>query len=276
MNHPLFSKRFFDVKLRSIRNLLNGFLSDGGAGYYFLAEGIRTRLYLYNYFALLSGNSFPAEWQVRFYSTDGLRSRTVRGKFEGEETVVLDAERYAQGLGDMGICIAHIRPMKGSFSMKVSYQTIFFMEFFTPSGRSFIHSFAYPVPKLYQAHDILISSMTPTADSFLLVSNSCDRFFGAPAIIRKRGFSIELENYRGDMRRVELPPVTPLSCRIIHFRELWKDLGDFLGDEPAIINISGPNLLYSPLFVQKNIKGSVAMEHFQGLMWEDIPAGSGR
>ncbi len=266
--HPLFDQKFLSVPFRPLRDLFNQFLSNGGATYYMLRDGITTKFYLYNYFAQLAGQPFSAEWTLTLYSQKGDRSKTVSGKFRDVETVVVNAEDVASGFDDMGVCLAHIRPTDRGRSMRVSYPTIFFAEFLTEHGRAFIHSNAYPVPRIHEAHDLIVGSVNPKEFPFLLVSNSCDRVFGIPRAVREVGPTIKVENHRGETREHGLEPIAPLGCRMVRLEEIWRDLPQFFEDKPGVVHVSGPNVLYSPLIVLKRAN----VEHFQGLKWRDVPA----
>jgi hypothetical protein len=270
--HPLFLKKLLNLGLPWLGNLVNRFLSVGGMCYFINEDGIKTRVYIYNYFALLHGGPFRAKWVLRAYSQDGKRTLEKKGELYQSETISIEMGAFARELGPLGLCMVHLYPAEGGITIRNSYMTHFFIEYYTASSESLLHSLGHPVPKLHKVNDYITSSIQPGSDALLLVSNSCYRAFHYPKKLFTKGIRIGLTNARRQYRSFDLKPILPLATEKVDLRKEWPDLNDFLAGQPALLQICGPNVLYSPLVIQTNPNGSLALDHFQGGDWHDTDA----
>lgn len=259
--HPLFLKSL----ARRPWGPAQGFLSTGGIFYRVSGGGVETRAHLYNYFPLLAGGPFEAEWTVRAYAQDGRRWRERKGRFDaaGRATVLLN--EWTEGLGDLGVCVAHIRPLTGRLGK--SFDTLTFTEYRAGASAAYLHSMGYPVPKPYVANDYLATSIPAGGDPALIVADASDRPFG---FFRRAaaGARVWIRNDRGEEREAPLPALAPLACRMTRLREIWTDLDAFARGGDVLLRVRGANLLYSPLFWMVEPGKAFAVEHFQALDWE--------
>jgi len=267
--HPLFLTKLKDIKVPLLARLANQFLSVGGSCYYMNEDTIKTRLYIYNYFALLNGGPFHTVWWLTVYSQDGKRKLEKKGNFAESQTITVEIEPFAETLGALGLCMLHLYPAESAYTIRNSYMTHFFVEYYTPKAAAVIHSLGHVVPKFHKANDYITSSIREDEEALLLVSNSCYRSFRYPKQLFERGVRIELRNTQGQTRHVDLDPILPLACRKINLRKIWPDLNSFVMGKPIVLRVCGPNVLYSPLVIQIGSNGSIALDHFQGLDWDE-------
>jgi hypothetical protein len=268
--HPLFLSMLRDVRVPWVAHLANRFLSAGGMCYFMEEEGVKTRMYIYNYFAFLNGGPFRAKWQLRAYSGDGKRTMVQKGEISQSETITVEMEPFARKLGPLGLCMIHLIPAEKSFITRNSFMTHFFIEYYTSQAESVMHSLGHPVPKVHKVNDYITTSFQAGGDAYILVSNSCYRRFHYPAKLFKNGFRISLRNSKGESRHYEMKPLLPLATEKVNLRKIWPDLDAFTLGKPVVIQICGPNVLYSPLVIQSKPHGYIAMDHFQGGEWHDV------
>lgn len=264
--HPLFLKSGVQWPSAGAARTAHGFLSTGGAFYHLSAHGVTTRAHLYNYFPLLAGEPFDAEWSVRAYAADGKSWREEAGRFQGADAVALPLDALTAGLGEVGVCVAHIRPV-GRRGLGKSFDTVCFSEYLSDGGRAYLHSMGYPVPKAYTANDCLTTSLPAGGDPVLLLANASDRAFGLFQRTTAGG-RLRVTNGRGDVRETDLPVLAPLAACRFRLKDVWPDLEEFMSGREAFFSVHGPNVLYSPLFWVTLPNGGFAVEHFQGLDWE--------
>jgi|GEM_PF-2179861 len=268
--HPLFASRFRNLGFSWLANQANRFLSAGGMCYFINDGTIKTRLILHNYFAFLSGRPFHIRWVLRIYSTDGKRMIEKQGTMMDPDTQTIEMEPLVSDLGPFGLCMVHLYPAEGGLIVRNSYMTHYFIEYYTDHAESLMHSCGHPVPKIHQVTDYITSSIEEESQALLLVSNSCQRVFRYPKSLFEKGVRVRIKNSQNQWRHFDLEPILPLGSIKVDLRHLWPDLNTFLDRKPALIQVCGPNVLYSPLLIQTNAQGYIAMDHIQGGDWDDV------
>jgi hypothetical protein len=267
--HPLFLTKFRSLGTPWLAKLANTFLSAGGMCYVINDGGIKTRIYLHNYFALLNGGPFRVAWKLELYSSEGKLLLTRKGEMMHAETLPIEMDALSQDIGPVGICMVHIDPLESSFILRNSYMTHFFIEYYTSKAESLMHSCGHLIPKVHKVTDYIASSIRRDSEAILLVSNSCYRRFHYPKKLLEKGVTISFKNHRGELLHHDLDPIMPLASRKVDLRRIWPQLDDFLDNQPALIQVCGPNVFYSPLVIQMKPDGYIAMDHVQGGDWDD-------
>jgi hypothetical protein len=273
--HPLFKAKWMSLGNHQLARLANRLLSVGASCYYFNENDMKTRLYLFNYYALLNGGPFGARWELSVYSTDGKRVRKQQGELPRNQSapITFELEPLTRDLGPFGLCMVHLCPNEGSQVMRNSFATQFFVEYYTPQSEALLHSLGYTVSKMHKVTDYITSSIRAENEALLLLSNSCYRTFHYPKALSRQGIRVELRNSKGEIRHQEIEPIQSLACRKVDLRKLWPDLDVFLAGQPALIRVCGPNILYSPLIIQRKQNGAIALDHFQGGDWDEYESG---
>src|SRR3989344_3152356 len=85
--------------------------SRGGAHYYINdpATGMRTRVYLHNYFSLLTDADLPAKWRLAVYGRDGAFLSESTGRLSRSQTAIVELAELPR-LDQYGMVFVHIDP----------------------------------------------------------------------------------------------------------------------------------------------------------------------
>lgn len=253
-SHPVFKTKLIDLKSYSLAKLANKFLSLGGVSYYLFDEQHSTRVVLFNYFSLLAGGDFLAEWKVDLYSTEGERIFSKKGHFEKQEQAVVDLDDIRPA-SPYGIVVVYINTLNGGITMKQAYDSVFFTEHYSRNSphHDIAHSLRWPTPV---KHEYSITghgfSFLPNATPFLLVGNSLNRAYNFPKHYSKP--RIIAINSKGVSKIGSVELIPPMGCRKVDLVKTIPGLREHFGDEPGMIQIKGLNILRKPFFYQTDGK----------------------
>lgn len=253
--HPIFGQRLINLKNSRLAKLANKFLSLGGVSYYLFDEEFSTRVVLYNYFSLLAGDDFGAQWRVDLYSSEGKKIFSKKGYFKKEEHAVIDLDDIKPD-STHGVVVAYINTLNGGGEIiKQPYDSVFFTEHYsrTSENHDIAHSLRWPTPV---KHEYNITghgfSFLPDATPFLLVGNSYNRAYSFP-----RYYSnpvVTAVNFRGDSKVGLVDPIAPMGCAKVNLLKIIPGLREHFGEEPGMIQIKGLNVLRKPFYYQTNGK----------------------
>ncbi|MEK7642586.1 MAG: hypothetical protein AAB392_02200 [Patescibacteria group bacterium] len=250
--HPLFSQKLIDLKFKTLAKIANYFLSLGGISYYIFDETFSTRIVLFNYASHYANDDFPCDWKIILYSSSGEKIFSKEGTFVGQATVVVDLEEI-KPKSKYGIVVAHIKPNNKGKILSKSYDSIFFTEHYNRDNlyHDVAHSLRWPTSFKYlyniTGHGFSILS---GAKAYLMIGNSYDAKIGGRNLMCVP--TVELTNYMGKVRKVELSPIAPMGCIRADLNELFPDLKDHFVGQPGMIKVIGANVIRKPFFYQTN------------------------
>lgn len=234
----------------------------GSIGYYLHTEdGWRTRVYIYNHFALLNDAPFQAAWEARFFTRAGDVAARRTGTFVNPETVILETADIP-GLDQYGIISVHIKDAKTDRMLHELYSSVFFTEFFVPGTKKSImaHCLSGSPKASHCGMDHMSTSWTTPAGfrPTLYLGNSC-RFqsFFHPACGHA---AVTFINHRGEKKTIQLKPLPQLGCQKVDLFGQFPEIEPHVGSGPYSMHVLGKNILHKPFMTQTN--GTVVLgEH---------------
>lgn len=243
---------YFQSKLRPRRGFPKGFLdkaaSVGGSSYYLNGEGIFTRIYVHNYFHLLSGGPFEASWIVDLYSPSGKRTKRFTGQFKGPETVVIDL-RNEKNIPEFGVIHTRIITDEKTEVIGEPYTTTFFNEYYrlVPDKGIFAHSLGAPAAAHYPYERVSLGWMnTEGFRPHLLIASGCQyNRIGHSACA---DCTVTFVNSKKENREIKIGPLKTMACLNVDLFAYDPGMEAHLGREPYYIKFKGKNVLSKPYY----------------------------
>ncbi len=249
-------------KHRATALVSHALLSMGSIGYYMNGElGWKTRLFIYNHFALLNDDNFGVFWEALFYSKDGRLLARKEGKFTGPETKMIEVADIGE-LDTYGIVVVHIKDADQKYMLHDLYSSVFYTQYYLPGTTQTVMAHCLsgaPKASHYTVNHMSTSWVTPAGfRPYLFLANSC-RF--QKILHRPCGRAdITFINHEGKKKTITLPPFKGLVCLKIDLFEKYPELREHLGVKPYAMKVVGKNILHKPFLLQTDGKVAIG-EH---------------
>lgn len=259
--NALFLKKISPIAQKPWLYLFNKTLSSGCIGYYIKDNIWQTRIFLHNYFALLNNDSFPARWDVAFFSKDGKFIKKLRGFFSGPETTILGLNEI-DGLDTYGITWVKISMNSKTYVPSDAYSSVFFSEYYTPGTKMSVlaHSLSGTLKASHNVYSHTGTGFTTPVGfhPYIFIGNACN--FQSWGHGDCGDCKITIINHRGQKIVTTVSNIPQHGCRKIDLYSNLPNLEAHFENQPYVIEVTGNNLLAIPFLFQTNGKVVLA-EH---------------
>ncbi len=261
--NQFFLQKLVERKKHKVKALFSHtLLSMGSIGYYMNGElGWKTRLFIYNHFALLNDSNFGVLWEALFYTKEGVLVARREGRFIGPETVVIEVSDIPE-LDTYGIVVVHIKDADENYMLHDLYSSVFYTQYYLPGTTQTVMAHCLsgaPKASHYTVNHMSTSWITPSGfKPYLFLANSCrfQKLFHGPCARA----DITFINYQGKKKTITLAPFKGLMCLKIDLFAQYPELREHLGTRPYAMKVVGKNILHKPFLLQTDGK-AVMGEH---------------
>ncbi len=266
--HPLL-KRYLKKRRIFDRFFPHDLLKSQGAISYFLNDEIfETRLYLYNYFALQSGDSLVcAKWSVDIYSSTGKKVGRKFGTLSGNESVVVTLSDMV-GIGEFGIVLVKMELVDKDYFIDHPFYAVYYTEYTRKhtegqGQKLIVHSLGFPTGSFFD-----YGRENYTSGSFLPQEGTPFFMYSSGTLLRLRhemayaSGSLLVYNFKGEELELLLPKIKkPLASMKINLDKEYPNFRTHIAGKPFTFKIKGKNIL-SKSFWYIHGKNIFVGEHF--------------
>ncbi len=223
----------------------------GAISYFVCGTAFETRIYIQNYFPLLTDSSDAgAKWSVDIFSASGNKIETKTGTLHGSAGAVItlsDEKKY----GAFGILWVKIAFDDKEYTASKPFGTIFFTELTRRTkGRThkiLMHSLGFPTASFYEYDRTSTGLMLPEDSTPNLLYANGSQLRGSSA-----SMSLAVINAKRESLSLTLPNIeTSLGANKVNLFDIEPHLGAHIGNEPFSIRMSGTNILGKPLIIME-------------------------